>query len=212
MAAQFAPKTLQSDRQEQISEVIFDHYLTMHRSLQRGQLLSGEACGFRYAEEQLKLYQECIMAEKTRNKYIKIREICSFFIVGSLSLVQLNMTLVCQLWQFPHHWTSKCKQIALFNILMTNWFALSCYQKQQSIYRDPLHDLKYSEDGLNTADPVKLLEENDLIRKALKISNVYPKRAEEQDGQPSHLSARISKMNIMSFLNKEPMGDKGDKT
>ena len=156
----------------------------MYHSLQRGQLISGEDSGFRYAEEQLRLYEECVNAEKTRTRNIKLREICSFFIVGSLSLAQLNATLVCQLWQFPRQWTPKCKQIALFNIFMTNWFALSCYQKQQSVYMEPLHDLKISKDSEHAVDPVKLLEENDLIRKALKISNIYPKRAEEQSREP----------------------------
>ena len=81
-------------REQEIKELIYDHYLDLYRRLERGQVLS-ENTNFRYTRYQLQMYRASVMATHAKSEYDKIKEGWGTFILGSSVLVPLNFAIVC---------------------------------------------------------------------------------------------------------------------
>ena len=81
-------------REQELKEVIYDHYLDMYSRMERGQLLS-ENCNSRYTSYQLQMYRASLMATQARLQYKKVKEMWGTFILGSMCLVPLNFAIVC---------------------------------------------------------------------------------------------------------------------
>ena len=75
------------------------------------------------------MYRASVIANQTKSNYIKMKEMWGTFVLGSMCLVPLNFAIVCQLSQFPRTWTPTCRQLAVLNVIMTNWFVICHYHK-----------------------------------------------------------------------------------